>query len=54
VNLVWAAVVGIAWLIVATVGGILFGFAVHDEQREEERQMEREWARQWGPDGERE
>ena len=41
------------WLIVATVGGLLFGFAAHDEQRERDRQMEREWSRQWGPEGER-
>jgi len=54
VNLVWAAVVGFVWLIVATVGGILFGFAAHDAQRERERQMEQEWARQWGPEGDRE
>ena len=53
-NLVWAAVAGLVWLIVATIGGILFGFAAHDAQREQERQMEREWARQWGPGGERE
>jgi hypothetical protein len=54
VNLVWAAVAGLVWLIVATIGGILFGFAAHDAQREQERQMEREWGRQWGPGGERE
>lgn len=53
-NLVWAAVAGLVWLLVATIGGILFGFAVHDEQRERERQMEREWSRQWGSDGDRE
>ena len=53
-NLVWAAVAGLVWLIVATVGGILFGFAAHDAQREQDRQMEREWGRQWGPGGERE
>lgn len=40
------------WLIIATVGSILF--AVHDAQRQRDRQMEREWARQWGPDGDRE
>ena len=44
-NLVWAAVAGLVWLIVATVGGILFGFAAHDAQREHDRQMEREWNR---------
>jgi len=54
VNLVWAAVAGLVWLVIATIGGILFGFAVHDEQRERERQMEREWSRQWGPGEDRE
>ena len=53
-NLVWAAVAGLVWLIVATIGGILFGFAAHDAQREQERQMEREWGRQWGPGEDRE
>jgi len=46
VNLVWAAVAGLVWLLVATIGGILFGFAAHDEQRQQERQLERKWARQ--------
>ena len=53
-NLVWAAVAGLVWLLVATIGGILFGFAAHDAQREQERQMEREWGRQWGPGEDRE
>jgi len=54
VNLVWAAVAGLVWLVIATAGGLLFGFAAHDEQREQERQMEREWSRQWGPGEDRE
>jgi len=45
-NTLYAAVAGIVWLLVATIGGILFGFAAHDEQRRQERQMEQEWARQ--------
>lgn len=45
-NTLYAAIAGLVWLVVATVGGILFGFAAHDEQRKRDRQMEQEWRRQ--------
>jgi len=40
VNALYAATAGLVWLIISIIGGVLFGFAVHDGQRELENEQQ--------------